>query len=64
MSLAEKYVREGHPTVAELVAEQQLIFPRDPEDLLGDFWPEEESVDDFVAAMREWRGHVKTDPAA
>jgi hypothetical protein len=32
--------------------------------LLGNFWPEEESTDDFLAAMREWRGHTKIDPAA
>jgi len=23
--------------------------------LLGDFWPEDESADDFVAAVRSWR---------
>lgn len=64
MSLAEKYAREGHPTIAELMAEQQVEFPRDPQVLLGDFWPEGESIDDFLAALREWRGHTKTDPAA
>jgi hypothetical protein len=64
MSLAETYIREGHPAIDELVAEQKLRFPRDPQDLLGDFWPEEESIDDFLAALREWRGHAKTDPAA
>jgi hypothetical protein len=25
------------------------------EQLLGDFWPEEESADDFLAAVRDWR---------
>lgn len=25
------------------------------EKLLGDFWPEDESADDFIAAVREWR---------
>jgi len=64
MSLAEKYVREGHPTIEELLAAQKLVFPRDPHDLIGDFWPEEESIDDFPAAMRDWRGHAQTDPAA
>jgi hypothetical protein len=64
MSLTEKYVREGHPTIDELIAEQRVEFPRDPQDLLGDFWPEEESIDEFLAALREWRGHTKTDPAA
>jgi hypothetical protein len=64
MSLAEKYMREGHPTVDELIADQRVAFLRDPNDLVGDFWPEEESIDDFLVALREWRGHTKTDPAA
>jgi hypothetical protein len=25
------------------------------EELGGDFWPEDESVDDFISAVREWR---------
>ena len=62
--LVQKYVRQGHPTAEELIEAQELSFPRDPRDLLGNFWPEEESIDDFLAAMREWRGHAKTDPAA
>lgn len=64
MSLAEKYMREGHPTIEELIADQHVAFPRDPQEPLGDFWPEAESIDDFLAALREWRGHTKTDPAA
>jgi hypothetical protein len=64
MSLAEKYIRQGHPTIDEMILEQRVEFPRDPRDLLGNFWPEEESIDDFLAALREWRGHAKTDPAA
>jgi len=64
MSAAEKYTHEGHPGVAELAAEQGVVFPRDPHDLLGDFWPEEEPIGNFLNALREWRGHAKTDPAA
>ena|GEM_PF-6484736 len=26
------------------------------EDLCGDFWPENESVDDFIDTVRRWRG--------
>jgi hypothetical protein len=62
--LGQEYSRRGHPTVEELVAAQGLTFPRDPRDLLGDFWPEEESIDAFLQAVREWRGHARTDPAA
>ncbi len=25
------------------------------EDLWGDFWPEDESVDDFISTVRRWR---------
>jgi len=64
MSVAEKYTKEGHPTVDELIAGQGVVFPSDPQDLLGDFWPHEESIDDFLSTVREWRGHTKTDPAA
>jgi hypothetical protein len=64
MAVAQKYIREGHPTINELIDEQRVVFPRDPQQLLGDFWPEEESIDDFLAALREWRGHTRTDPAA
>ena len=62
--LVQKYSRRGHPTAEELITAQGLTFPRDPQDLLGNFWPEEESIDEFLSAMREWRGHAKTDPAA
>jgi hypothetical protein len=64
MAAADKYIREGHPTIGELAADQGVIFPRDPRDLLADGWPEDESVDDFLIALREWRGHRNTDPAA
>jgi hypothetical protein len=62
--IAQKYARSGHPSTDELIAAQGLTFPRDPRDLIGDFWPEDESIDDFLSAMRDWRGHTKTDPAA
>jgi len=57
----------GHPSIEEMAAAQGVITPRDPRDFLGDFWPENESVDEFIAAVREWRGHTQTaknDPAA
>jgi hypothetical protein len=47
--LAKKYLREGYPTTAELIAAQGLSFPRDPLGLPGDFCPEEEPVDEFPA---------------
>jgi hypothetical protein len=32
--------------------------------LHGDFWPEEESIEEFIDTLREWRGHRRTDSAA
>jgi hypothetical protein len=60
--LTEKHSRRGHPTVDELIAVQNLSFPRDPADLLGTFWPEAESIEDFLAALRASRGRGRTDP--
>ncbi len=63
-SASERYVRQGHPSIEELIREQGVRTVSDPRELLGDFWPENESVDTFIAAVREWRGHGKTDQAA
>jgi len=64
MAESQKYAHSGHPSIEELMDAQRVTFPRDPRDFLGEFWPEEESIDDFLAALYEWRGRVKTDPAA
>jgi hypothetical protein len=58
MAVTEKYIRKGHPAIDELAARQGVVFPRDPRELLGDSWPEEESIDDFLSALRKWRGQL------
>ena len=63
-SAGERYSQAGHPSIEELVAEQGTRFRLDPAELLGDFWPEEESIEDFLRALHEWRGHNKSDRAA
>jgi hypothetical protein len=45
----------------ELIAAQGLSFPRDPADLIGNFWPEEESMDDILTALHAWRGRELAD---
>ena len=52
------------PTLDELVAQQGKAPLRDPNVLLGDFWPEDEPVEEFLAALHEWRGHDRSDRAA
>jgi hypothetical protein len=38
-----------------LAAEQGAPLAVRFEDLLGDFWPEDETCDEFIASLREWR---------
>jgi len=52
------------PTVDELIAQQGKGPISDPTVLLGDFWPEDEPVEDFLAALHKWRGHDRADRAA
>ncbi|MBL8293460.1 MAG: hypothetical protein JNN08_16550 [Bryobacterales bacterium] len=52
------------PTVDELIAQQGKGPISDPTVLLGDFWPEDEPVEEFLSALHEWRGHNRTDRAA
>ncbi len=39
----------------QLAAEQGVAVVTDFNALLGDFWPEDESADDFIAQVRSWR---------
>ena len=59
-----RYNFHASPTVDELIAQQGKGPIHDPRVLLGDFWPEDEPVEEFLAALREWRGHNKSDRAA
>lgn len=48
-------------TLAELARMQNVQPVQQLEDLWGDFWPEDESIDDFVATIRRWRHEPTTD---
>jgi len=63
-TIEQKYASAGHPSIEDLKLAQSTIPTLDPRELIGDFWPEEENIDDFLAALREWRGHTETDQAA
>ncbi len=52
------------PTVDELITQQGKGPIHDPSVLLGDFWPEDEPIEEFLAALHEWRGHDRSDRAA
>ena len=42
-------------TIDELAKTQGVTPIRSIDDLWGDFWPEDESVDDFIDTIRLWR---------
>lgn len=46
---------DARPALEQLAKEQGAPLAVDFDDLLGDFWPEDESVDDFLAARERWR---------
>jgi hypothetical protein len=52
------------PSLDEIIARQGK-GPIDDLSVLGaDFWPEEESIEDFLAALHEWRSHKQADRRA
>jgi hypothetical protein len=63
-TIEQKYASAGHPSIEELKAAQGTIPTQDPRELFGSVWPDEEDIDDFLAALHEWRGHTETDQAA
>lgn len=48
-----------HYTAEELVAQQRIEPIEDIAELKGDFWPEDETEDDFLQFLQEIRGHKK-----
>ena len=59
-----RYTPTGHPSVEQLMASQGTGPITDVTRLHGDFWPQEESIEEFLKTLREWRGHKRTEPAA
>ncbi len=50
---------DQQPTSLEFLANQQRVRPvANTDALVGDFWPSDETVDDFVATVRNWRREV------
>ena len=51
------YAPSGHPSLEQLMVEQRTGPITDVSELHWDFWPEDESVEEFAETVREWRGH-------
>jgi hypothetical protein len=58
------YASSGHPSFEQLMGEQGTGPITDVSVLHGDFWPEEESIEEFLETLYEWRGRKRVDPAA
>jgi hypothetical protein len=41
--------------VEQLALEQGVRSVLDPQELRGDFWPEDEDLEEFLTALRNWR---------
>jgi hypothetical protein len=54
----------AEPTLDELMAQQGKSPILDARSLHGDFWPEEDPIEEFLAALDEWRGRKRNLPAA
>ncbi|MGE0200921.1 MAG: hypothetical protein AB7P76_08140 [Candidatus Melainabacteria bacterium] len=52
---AEQAAFYQHRSVEALIAQQRVQPVQSLEALRGDFWPEAESMDDFVETIRRWR---------
>jgi hypothetical protein len=59
-----RYNFYANPTFEELIAQQGKGPIKDTSALHGDFWPEDEPIEEFLAALAEWRGHKDRSPLA
>jgi hypothetical protein len=51
-----EFFAEKEPKDLMAIAREQGVLPiSNCDDLLGDFWPEDESADEFVETIRKWR---------
>jgi hypothetical protein len=55
---ASPYSATGHPSVERLIEEQGTGPIADVRLLRDDFWPEEESIEDFLETLHEARQHA------
>ena len=54
----------AEPTLQEFLEQQGATVVQDAAELHGDFWPDDEPIEEFLAALDEWRGHRRNIPAA
>lgn len=54
-----RYNFDADPSLDEIIAQQGKGPITDLSVLHGDFWPPEESIEDFLTALHDWRGHKR-----
>jgi hypothetical protein len=59
-----RYNFDAHPSLEDLIVQQGKGPVMDVRILHGNFWPEDETIENFLAALHEWRGHQRADPVA
>jgi hypothetical protein len=61
-ALDDLYSFEAVPDLDALAIAQGVRPIEDIDELVADFWPEDESVEDFIAAVRRWRYEGDSQP--
>lgn len=56
-------MRQRRAMLEEIIRQQGKGPVLDISELHGGFWPEEESMEEFLAALYEWRGRHRVDRA-
>lgn len=51
----QAYYFDSSQTLEDLAEQQGVVVPAVFDSLLGDFWPEDEDIDEFTATVRTWR---------
>ncbi|HEX8220693.1 MAG TPA: hypothetical protein VF914_15985 [Chloroflexia bacterium] len=44
-----------HTPLEDLAKQQGVVPVTNPSTLAGDFWPGDETAEEFIAALRQWR---------
>lgn len=56
---AAPHAATGHPSLEQLTREQGTGAIADVSVLHGDLWPELDSIEEFLATLHDWRGHLE-----
>ena len=58
----QAYYFDSSQTLEDLAEQQGVVVSAAFDNLLGDFWPEDEDIDEFTATVRTWRHEERNAP--